>query len=180
MDSAGARVCNDCLAGKYSAAVGAQTISTCLPCPANSHAPTGSSAAAACRCNAGYSGPPFSLYNFTFVPIVVGGVGGVGGGEMELPIVEGWGGGGGGGGVMEARVQRAYPESTKRRQDQPCAKAVHQTPTRQRGAQLQRIAAATRATRAPVEGRAQRARPESTRTQQDQLRAASVRQGHIL
>ena len=89
-------------------------------------------------------------------------------------------GGVGVGRVMEARAQRAWLERTKRRQDQPCAALVQQTPTRLRGAQLWRAASATPATRGPMEGRAQRAWPESTRTQQEQLRAAIVRQGRIL
>jgi len=50
-------VCTSCGAGKYSTAIGAMNTSTCVECPANSDSLAGSSAATACTCNAGWTGP---------------------------------------------------------------------------------------------------------------------------
>ena len=55
--AASSATCSDCGVGKYSSAVGQTAESTCSTCPANSDAPVASSAAADCRCNAGYTGP---------------------------------------------------------------------------------------------------------------------------
>ena len=49
--------CTLCAAGKYSNVSAQVSNETCSDCPANSHAPPGSSALTACICNAGYTGP---------------------------------------------------------------------------------------------------------------------------
>lgn len=49
--------CGACAAGKYR---GAQDGSSCMPCPAQSSSPAGSTSSAACTCNAGYVVVPAS------------------------------------------------------------------------------------------------------------------------
>ena len=53
--STGDAACIDCVIGQYSTVVGA-TLNVCQSCPSNSDAATASDSAAACICNAGFSG----------------------------------------------------------------------------------------------------------------------------
>jgi len=53
----GTGACIGCVAGKYSVTAGATSELTCLSCAANTDSPSSSSAATACTCNAGYTGP---------------------------------------------------------------------------------------------------------------------------
>jgi hypothetical protein len=56
-NTTGSAPCTHCRAASYSPTVAATTATTCLACPANSNSPSMSSAAMACKCNAGYTGP---------------------------------------------------------------------------------------------------------------------------
>ena len=57
LPSAAWNACADCVAGKYSATLGATTAGTCQSCLTNAQSATGSDAATDCVCVAGYSGP---------------------------------------------------------------------------------------------------------------------------
>ena len=60
--------CTECETDTYSTAVGATSIDVCTPCPPNTSSPAGSSAASACQCIAGFTGP----YGGPCVPCVAG------------------------------------------------------------------------------------------------------------
>ena len=53
----GSAACTPCVAGTYSTIPAATAATVCLACAVNSNSPMQSSTAAACTCNAGYSGP---------------------------------------------------------------------------------------------------------------------------
>ena len=54
--SIGSNACENCIAGTYSTTQSAVTLPVCLNCPLNSDAVEASDSAAACICNAGFSG----------------------------------------------------------------------------------------------------------------------------
>ncbi len=81
-------------------------------------------------------------------------------------------------GLMDRRAQRAKQEVTRRRQEKASARAVQQTPTRLRGAQLWRAAYAAQDTRL-LERRAHCARQEHSRRCRDQANAANAAQTRI-
>ena len=70
---AGSSACTDCGSGKYSAAFGATTSSTCSSCPSGSSSPSGSDSASHCTCNRGFSGPgggPCTVAATTTTPVL--------------------------------------------------------------------------------------------------------------